>query len=279
MPGRRRLAWTGQGKNPLTPRVNYDGAESKCVNNQEAKEVLMLYRPGVADESDPEFTEALTVARQDPELGQWFAEHCALQEALRAKFRQIPVPEGFKEQILSERPVNRMQQVRARFALVAAAVAIALLVGSVLKVYIQPREDKTFTGLFQRMTREVWPYPKMDLETKDLNEIRRYLATKGQGDISLPKSLENKATTGCAALRWQNKPVSMICFNSGRSSDPNEPDLFLFVAARSDVPDSPPLGPPEFASTKKLLSATWSSGDKTYILLARGGDNFLKNYF
>jgi hypothetical protein len=131
------------------------------------------------------------------------------------------------------------------------------------------------------MTHEVAPmsYPKMDLETRDLKEVRRYLATKGQSDISLPKGLESKATTGCATLSWQNKPVSMICFNSGSNADPNQADLFLFVVASSDVPDSPPPGRPEFAQTRKLLSATWSSGDKTYILLARGGNNFLKDYF
>jgi len=198
----------------------------------------MLYRPGVADESDPEFAEAMTVARQDPELGHWFAEHCVLQEALRAKFRQIPVPEGFKEQILSERPVNRVQRIRARVALVAAVAAITLLVVSVLKVYVQPHEDKTITGLFQRMTHLVDKYPQMDLTNNNLAEIRRYLATNGQSDIPLPKALESKATTGCASLHWQNKPVAMICFNSGRNADPNEPDLFLFVAARSDVPGS-----------------------------------------
>ena len=44
--------------------MNYEGAEIKRVNNQEAKEVLMLFRPGVVDESDPGFAEALTVARQ-----------------------------------------------------------------------------------------------------------------------------------------------------------------------------------------------------------------------
>jgi hypothetical protein len=249
------------------------------VNNQEAKEVLMLFRPGVADESDPEFAEALTVARRDPELSQWFVEHCALQDALRAKFRQIPVPEGFKEQILSERPVSRARLVRDRVALVAAAVVITLLVGSVLKVYLQPHEDTTITGLFQRMTHLVQVYPRMDLTNNNLAEIRGYLATRGQRDISLPTALENKSTTGCATLSWQNKPVAMICFNSGRGADPKEPDLFLFVAARSDVPGSPSPGPPEFGQTKKLLSATWSTRDKTYILLARGGDNFLKDYF
>ncbi len=251
------------------------------MNNEQAKEVLMLYRPGLAYEDDPEFTEALSQARQDSELGQWFAEHCALQEALRTKFRQIPVPEGFKEQILSECPIRLRNPVRTRVTLVAAMLVILFLAGSLLKTYFQPQlgQDKTITGLRARMAHEVARYPEMKCKTKDLGEVRRYLASEGQNNISLPTSLEKKATTGCTTLRWQNKPVAMICFNSGRSADTDEPDLFLFVASREDVPGSPPAGRPEFSQTNKLLSATWSSGDKTYILLARGNDNFLRDYF
>jgi hypothetical protein len=250
------------------------------VNNQEAKEVLMLYRPGIADEDDPEFAQALTVARQDPELSQWFAEHCAIQEALCGKFRQIPIPEGLKEQIISERPMPPVNPIRSRVALVAAAVIIVFLIGSVLQVYLQPHEDKTIVGLRHRVSHVVArSYPEMDLVTSNLGEVRGYLATKGQENISLPGPLEKTATTGCALLHWQNKPVAMICFNSGRTAQTKEPDLFLFVASRSDVPGSPRPGRPELVKTNKLLSATWSSGDKTYILLARGSDNFLRDYF
>ncbi len=36
--------------------------------------------------------EALVLARQDPELARWFAEHCALYEQVRDKLKKIPVP-------------------------------------------------------------------------------------------------------------------------------------------------------------------------------------------
>jgi hypothetical protein len=73
---------------------------SACLNKQEvggmdyskAKQILMLYRPGTADEHDPDMAEALALLKHDPELVRWFAEHAALQEALRAKFRQLPLP-------------------------------------------------------------------------------------------------------------------------------------------------------------------------------------------
>jgi hypothetical protein len=66
------------------------------VNSAEAKAVLLLYRPGAADAADPPMTEALELARQDPELGRWFEEHRAFQKAMRAKFRQIEVPAHLK---------------------------------------------------------------------------------------------------------------------------------------------------------------------------------------
>ena len=72
------------------------------MNRDEAKTILLLYRPGTADADDPQIAEALALAKQDPELARWLEEHCARQEALRAKFRQITVPAGLKEQIISE---------------------------------------------------------------------------------------------------------------------------------------------------------------------------------
>src|SRR5438045_2813900 len=76
------------------------------MNSQQAKEILGLYRPGTADQQDADFAAALALAKSDATLQGWFEEHCALQAALQAKFRQIPIPEGLKEQILSERKAH-----------------------------------------------------------------------------------------------------------------------------------------------------------------------------
>jgi len=71
----------------------------------------------------------------------------------------------------------------------------------------------------------------MDLETNDLAQIRQAVQ-KSQGAYTLPKALEATTPTGCATNlpTWNgNHRVAMICFNSGKPSDPTEPDLFLFI--------------------------------------------------
>jgi hypothetical protein len=78
------------------------------VTNEQAREILILFRSGPEDAADAELAEALAVTEQDLEMAHWFEEHCAWQLAVRANFRQIPVPEGLKERILSERNVKTL---------------------------------------------------------------------------------------------------------------------------------------------------------------------------
>ena len=42
------------------------------MNRQEAQEILLLYRPGRADEDNPELAAALDLVKHDPELAKWF---------------------------------------------------------------------------------------------------------------------------------------------------------------------------------------------------------------
>jgi len=248
------------------------------VNQLQAKEALLVYRPGTTDPNDPEFVEALSVAKQYPELQQWFQDHCALQEALRSKFRQIPVPEGLKEQIISERlayvtpPTPRTKQT------VALAVLCVLLLAGVVVWVLQPREDTSFANFQARMVSTVARgYPRMDLETSDAKKIREALAQKGgPADYVLPETLQKVAMTGCASLEWQGKPVSMLCFNSGKSS---EPDLFLFIINRSNAPKAPATAQPQFVQRNRFATASWSYGQEVYLLAGRGEETFLRSYF
>ena len=244
------------------------------MNSREAREILELYRPGVDDRTDPEIAAALELASREPELRRWQEERAALHDALHAKLHQLPVPEGLKEQILSERP--RPLPPALRKALIPAAVA-ALVVVLFLLLYPRPGEDKTFNGFRNRMAAKAPPraYPKMDLETNDLAEIRRFLAAQGRGDIAVPKALEKATATGCAKLTWQGKPVSMLCFASKAGADP---DLFLFVANRADVPKAPRTDSPQVVAIGHLTTASWSLGKKTYVLGGLGNEAFVRPY-
>ena len=73
------------------------------MDSRQAKEILILYREGIDRPDDPEFAEALALAERDSHLAAWLEQQRILQAALRDSFRKIAVPEGLKEQIVSER--------------------------------------------------------------------------------------------------------------------------------------------------------------------------------
>src|SRR6266487_4292933 len=104
------------------------------MNSRLAKEILLRYRPGTADASDPEFAEALQQAKRDPELGRWFAQHQAFCETIRDRFKQLPVPAGLKEDILAGyRPeAIPVWWQQPAFRALAAAASIVLLIGLAL---------------------------------------------------------------------------------------------------------------------------------------------------
>ena len=123
-------------------------------------------------------------------------------------------------------------------------------------------------------------YPKMDLETADLAQIRQFLVrTQAHGDYILPKGLQAATPTGCATLNWQGHRVAMICFNSGKSATATVPDLFLFVVDRSALQSPPAATPPQLSQVSRLALASWSKGDKTYVLAGFGDQTFIQKYF
>ena len=242
------------------------------MNSEQAKEILLLYRPGTDDREEPEIAEALDVTRRDPELAAWFAQHCAFQEAAAGAFQRIPVPEGLREQILSERKAHFNFSFKKPIAVFAVAMAVIVLSFTIAHFYSMPSENNQFANFRTRMAGKILrEYPtKMDLETNDMAAIQTFLASKGHGNYSLPPQLLAHVTgTGCAILPWHGQRVSMVCMNSGKNGVPKTPDLFLFIIDRSAL-ESPPESSPQKVVVNGLASASWSSGDRTYVLLASG---------
>jgi hypothetical protein len=240
-----------------------------------AKEILLRYRPGTTDASDPEFAEALEQVKRDPELGRWFAQQQEFHITIRERFRQLPVPAGLKEDILAQYrpiviPVWWRQPAIQRLA---AAAAIVLLM-SVAIFRSQPREGTSFAAFQNRVVRNAQRGYSMDITTTNLGEIRQYLATQGaHADYVLPAPLEKLPGDGGAVLRWRNKTVSMVCFDLG-----NHNGLFLFVASRADLPDAPSTSEPQFTNIGKLTAASWSAGNRTYVLAGPGDEQFVRRY-
>lgn len=253
------------------------------MTNEQAKQILQLYRPDTADATDPSFADALAACERDAELKQWFAQHCALYAAIRSKFKKIAVPDALKEQIIAERPLQRtptwQKAVLAGGALACAALALMFIMPQVT-----PREPHDFATYRSTMGKlAIVNYYQMEMTSSDLNAIRTYLSEKKAiADYVLPENLRNNAKAlGCVStLTWQGKPVTMVCFATGRPiADPNRPsDLWLFISTDSVATDGPKTSTPTFAQSNGLITASWKVGNRTYLLATQGDRQFLEKY-
>jgi len=256
------------------------------VNANEAKTILLLYRPGTADAEDPQIAEALALAKREPELAHWLEEHCARQAMLRAIFGQITAPAGMKEQIISEQAAQAMTISRQRrntiFASLAAAAAVVTLLIVFSSSWLPHRQsdDNTLAVYQNQMAGIALRGYAMDLATNDPAQIRDYLArNKAPSDYALPEALQKAATTGCAVEGWQNVKVSMICFRTGKPLPPNQSnDMWLFVTDRASLKDAPENGQHRFATLKGLVTAVWTQDGKVYLLGTEGDESTIRKF-
>jgi hypothetical protein len=257
------------------------------VNSQEAKHILLLYRPAV-DRDDPDFAEAIALAKTDPELDSWFQQHCAFQSAASSAFNNIPVPDGLQEQILSERRAHLTLTSRRRALVAACAVLVIAFCGFLTFRTIwppRPSLDYSFGNFHTNMVALLFRYPKMDILTNNVQAIRSDLANRGQSNLVFTPTVDqivgtaNIAGTGGKALDWQDKPVAMICLNSGKNGKPTVPDLFLFIVDNTSIKGPPANTAPIIAQTRRgIVSSSWTSGEKTFILAGLGDEAFIKQF-
>lgn len=240
---------------------------------EHARQILMLHRPGVDDASDPELEEALNLLRENPDLRAWFEEHRAFQQAMRRKLQEIEAPQDLKARIEAAQKILRPRFPWRGAARVAAAAAVILLGLTLAGVFTPPVPDG-FADYRSRMVRMALREYRMDILTNDLDQVRRFLATNGApANFSLPAGLGRLSLTGGGLVRWRGHPVSMVCFDRG-----DREMLFLFVLDRAAVPDAPPPVP-EVAKVNKLLTASWSQDNRTYVLAGPQEAEFLKKYY
>jgi hypothetical protein len=250
------------------------------MNHDEAKTILLRYRPGTADAADPEVAEALALARRDPELTRWLTELGARHEAFRAGFRKIIVPAGLKEQIISEQAARGIIGLRRRRMILTAVAALTVLV-ILTPLWLQHRGgEDAYTTYRNRMARVALRGYGMDFVTNNPAAIRSFLAQKqAPADYILPAPLEQTAVSGCAIQGWQGTKVSMICFRTGKPLPPGQQsDLWLFVVDRTAVRNAPPAGERRFARVSRLQMVTWVQGDKLYVLGMEGDEHALQQF-
>jgi hypothetical protein len=243
------------------------------MNSEEAKRILLAWRPDRDDAQAPDVIEALALSERDPDLRVWLKHHRAFQESLRRSFREAPAPLDLAAKILAQHRKTRFLNWRPSVTAWAAAAALALLLG-LAAFWMRPAGEDSFATFRSRMVGKVLRQYTMDLTTNDLASIRRHHAAgNGPADYSLPPGLARLPALGAGLLSWQDRKVSMVCLNST-----NDGALFLFVVDRASV-RQPPERTLEFAPVKQLITASWSEGNRTYVLAMKGRKEDLRKYF
>lgn len=249
------------------------------MNSDEAKQVLLLYRPGTPDVDDPQVAAAMDVAREDPELAAWFQQHVQFQKSMRTNLREIPVPGHLKTALLVRKRSldQRPWWVRPQSIWLSSAAAVALLALAFLVQLPHGTMSTEFASFQERIVSEVQRQYAMDWETSDMTRLRASIAAQGgRSDYEVPKNVEKFKLTGGGVLQWQDTPVSMVCFDRGGGQM-----LFLFVIKRDAVKDPPAPNRPKLNVVHEWATASWSQGENTYLLTgkeAEGLDAFAKKY-
>jgi hypothetical protein len=249
------------------------------MDSREAREILLLYRPDTADAGDPQFSEALKATERDAELGRWFAAHCERQAQIRRELKRIAVPGRLKQDILDAVARGRVIVWWRRPVFQAWAAAAAVLLLASLAYFRPSQTEESFAAYRDEVVRGVQRgYYTMDMVTNDVAQIRQYLAKhQWHADFTLTPSLEKLNGIGCATNQWHGRKVSLICLDSGQSGSPQDV-LYLFVVDRSQFADPPAADQFHYVPIRRLTSASWSHGDKAYVLAVPGGEERLRKF-
>src|SRR4030095_1699064 len=168
------------------------------------------------------------------------------------------------ECILTGRKVVRPVWWRRPPAWIAAAAGIALLIG-LGAWFTGERKPDRFADYRARMVRTVLREYRMDILTNDGEKVRQYMRDRGApADYDVPKGLQKLAVKGGGLLGWRGERVTMVCFERN-----DKKLLYMLVLDRKAVKAPPPVNS-EVAKVNKLTTASWSSGNRIYVLAEEG---------
>lgn len=155
------------------------------------------------------------------------------------------------------------------WTLAASVVLVCALAG----LWLKPSTPNALAQFQARMVGSALREYRMDLVTNDMRQVRQLMAKGGApADYVVTPGLEKLQLTGGGLLRWQNHPVAMVCFDRGDSQM-----LFLFVLDRTALPNPPPATP-KLEKVNQLMTASWTEGDKTYVLAGPEEADFARKY-
>lgn len=243
------------------------------MNASEARLILQSFQPGVGDDDDPQFAEALRAAKNDPALMQWWAEEQAFDRAMTAQLASLPEPLGLKTRILAQHaPAARRQPARWIFGL-SAACAILLLLALFSGFFRRAPAGNLTADYAREMTSFIRLSPTLDVESNNFGEIKTWLVNNNHERLEMPNRLAALHPLGCRVLSFRGRDVTLICFKSEGNRLAH-----LFVVDRAALPQLKPGDKPVFANDNGWMTATWAEGGHAYMITIQGPRAELEKY-
>ncbi len=243
------------------------------MTREEAQFILQAYRPNSEDAHDPQFADALVLARQDPVLGRWFADEQAMDAAFAAKLRALPPPSDLKAQLLLARATIRHRSWWRQPVWLAVAASVALLLGLAgWRVRFDSGDTRLaeFQGAMATAALDMSNH--VDAFGMDAPALKQWLTEhQGHPDFVLPPKLAEHGVMGCKIVEWRGHRVTLLClkFDGGHAD--------IFVANAADLPGVALGDAPRFAVEGAFTTATWQRDGKIYHLAGNFSSDQLRN--
>lgn len=243
------------------------------MRRDEARSILRSYDSNGSGAADPQVREALQVLRHDPELSHRFALEQSVDKALAQKFQAFPVPADLKDRLLAARKTVPRRTWWQRPALLGVMAASLMLLGALAFILSRASEQSPFSAYHSYIVEAAATLDHLDIQTSDLTQIRAWLGGhQAPADFTIPGSLNGKARVGCRVFEWNGHRVSLICFEI---EDKKVAHLFVLDESFLSTPPTEPV--PQFSTSPEgMATASWSDGQRTYVLALRHGEQELK---
>jgi hypothetical protein len=242
------------------------------MDREQAKEVLLRYRPGTDATVDPQVVEALRLLDEDLDLAQWFAQQQKADNAIRAGLRATPVPADLKERILAEQKIVRVDFGRRR-RILAAAAAIVVIAAITEWAMLRPGINNAFDAYRKYTVAYIADSYIVTLKANNFDELRQALAQrKWPTDFIVPESLRAATVVGGGAFEWNGHKVSLACLKEENHG------AWLFVVDNATFRDPPTSKIPQVQMVDATPTAVWTQDGKTYLFTTQGDEAFLKKY-
>ena len=248
--------------------------------NEDSRLILSARRPGGEDDHEPEVAAAIAASARDSALADWAERQVAVDRKIATALRTVQPPAGLRDRIIAGARVSRPARAggsgswfeRRVFGflrnseLVAIAAVIALLAVALAYNYFTQTIDERPWQTFAVAKAAEIESGTVFIEHEDalFETTVGWLRERAcPAPEVLPAGLQGLGIFGCSSVKWNGKPMGIVCFKLG---DDKEVHLVSIDARHIPVPLT---GVPAWSEISGYTAAQWEDKGTAYMLIGR----------